>query len=389
VAEGILELGSLKIDTSCEVFTGAWFQRSVRDHVDGTATVFRVSGPHELKVEIHYIQLENGERWVTTGESYSGPKWIWKQTKDRLRMSISFKNAVPMFDLSLPTPGNRDKEVYTMSSASSESLEALFPQFFGLLNEHGVVETGPRSELYGDTSSRKKFLSANIESPDCMAPIIGFCVTRILALVKIYEHLHSKGEVSGEFTHMVSGEHTTAREKAVSELDQLIASGESAHVEFKSTIWFDINQSLKNPNYSPKKEAYIQDNIIKTIAGFLNSEGGSLIIGVSDDGEAYGLKDDIQFTQRKDLDGLELEITQLLMNVFSKEIVATKVRSSFPQFKQKTILRIDVKPSNSPIFAKTSKNQEAFYVRIGNLTQLMSTQSAISYIAQHTWNSEK
>ena len=145
---------------------------------------------------------------------------------------------------------------------------------------------------------------------------------------------------------------------------------------------------MKNSDYSPKKEAYIQDNIIKSIAGFLNSDGGSLIIGVSDDGNAYGLDADLQFTQRKDLDGLELELTQLLMNVFSKETVATKIRASFPQFQQKAIIRIDVKPSNSPIFAKTSKEQEAFYVRIGNLTQLMSTQSAISYIAQHTWNSE-
>jgi hypothetical protein len=388
MSEDNLELGSVKIDMNFKVFSGAWFQRSIRDHVKGTATVYKLSGPHDLEAEVHYIQLENGERWVAMGESYSGPKWIWKQIKDRLRMSISFKNEVPMFDLTLPTPGNRNKEIYTMSSAQIKDFEALSPHFFELLNDHGVVKTGPRSELYEDTSSRKKFLSANIESPDCMAPIVGFCMTRILALVKIYEHLHSRGEVSEEFTHMVSQEHYSTEKEMVSELDQLIASGESASVEFKSTIWFDINQSLKNPNYTPKKETYIQDNIIKTIAGFLNSEGGSLIVGVSDDGNAYGLDADLKFTQRKDLDGLELELTQLLMNIFSKEIVATKIRSSFPEFQQKTILRIDVKPSNTPIFAKTSKEQEAFYVRIGNLTQIMSTQSAISYIAQHTWDSE-
>ena len=388
MGEGILELGSLKIDTSCEAFTGSWFQRSVRDHVDGTATVYRINGPHDLEAEVHYIQLENGERWVMTGESYSGPKWIWKQTKDRLRMSISSKDEVPMLDLTLPKPGNRNKEIYTMSSAKEKDFEALLPHFFELLNEHGVIETGPRSKLYGDESSRKNYLSANLEGPDCMAPIIVFCVTRILALIKIYHELYSRGEISEESIRMVSGEHAPVRNKVVNELDQLIASGESASVEFKSTIWFDINQSLKNPNYTPKKEAHIQDNIIKTIAGFLNSEGGSLIVGVSDDGNAYGLDADLKFTQRKDLDGLELELTQLLMNIFSGEVVATKIRSSFPQFQQKRIIRIDVKPSNSPIFAKTSKEQEAFYVRIGNLTQLMSTQSAISYIAQHTWDSE-
>ena len=62
-------------------------------------------------------------------------------------------------------------------------------------------------------------------------------------------------------------------EKGIDELTQLVADGETAYVEFKSTIWFDINQARYNKEYTPKKEPYIQDNIIKTVAGFLNSEG--------------------------------------------------------------------------------------------------------------------
>ena len=78
----------------------AWY-RSVREHVDGNVIVFQVTGPYELP-EIHYIQLDNGERWVVMGESYKGPKWIWQQTKDRLRMSV-IQSRKFAFDLPLPT----------------------------------------------------------------------------------------------------------------------------------------------------------------------------------------------------------------------------------------------------------------------------------------------
>ena len=109
-----IEIGCIRLSKESEVLDGAWFQRSVRDHVNGTATVFNITGPHQLEAEIHYIQLENNERWVMLGERYSGPKWIWKQTKERMRMTITEKNGVPMFDLPLPSPGKRDKNIFVM-----------------------------------------------------------------------------------------------------------------------------------------------------------------------------------------------------------------------------------------------------------------------------------
>ena len=84
----VIEIGTLQLNIIPNDMKGAWYQRNVRDHVDGTVSVFRVEGPHDLNAEIHYIQLENGERWVEMGESYKGPKWIWQQTKNRLRMSV-------------------------------------------------------------------------------------------------------------------------------------------------------------------------------------------------------------------------------------------------------------------------------------------------------------
>ena len=127
-------------------------------------------------------------------------------------------------------------------------------------------------------------------------------------------------------------------------------------------------------------------NIIKTIAGFLNADGGTLFVGVSDSGSSNGLLEDVELTKRKDLDGLENELNQLISNAVSKEISATKVRISFPEFQSKTIAKIDVKKSNAPVFMKSKKHEDKFFVRIGNATNNLSVESAFNYISNHDWH---
>jgi predicted HTH transcriptional regulator len=64
----------------------------------------------------------------------------------------------------------------------------------------------------------------------------------------------------------------------------LIEQGESAELEFKSTVRWDLRESKKNPDL----EAVIR----YTVAGFLNANGGTLLIGVGDDGSIVGLQPD-------------------------------------------------------------------------------------------------
>ena len=64
----------------------------------------------------------------------------------------------------------------------------------------------------------------------------------------------------------------------------LIESGENDKVEFKSSF----SHCIKNKT----KEKYIIEEIIKTIAGFLNRDGGDLLVGVSDNGEIYGVEEE-------------------------------------------------------------------------------------------------
>ena len=62
----------------------------------------------------------------------------------------------------------------------------------------------------------------------------------------------------------------------------LIADGESDTVEFKSTARWNIKAGQKGPE--------IEDAIVKSVAAFLNSGGGTLLIGVADDGSVGTLE---------------------------------------------------------------------------------------------------
>ena len=62
----------------------------------------------------------------------------------------------------------------------------------------------------------------------------------------------------------------------------LIAGGESGSVEFKSSLRWDLKKGERN--------RALEGVILKTLAGFMNSEGGTLLIGVADDGGVVGIE---------------------------------------------------------------------------------------------------
>ncbi|WP_417379076.1 helix-turn-helix domain-containing protein [Gimesia sp.] len=91
----------------------------------------------------------------------------------------------------------------------------------------------------------------------------------------------------------------------------LIASGESDVVEFKSSLRWDHRQKKCNKA--------LEIVIVKTIAGFLNHDGGDLLVGVADDGSIVGLEDDYATLRKKDRDGFELLLMQLVKNALGGE----------------------------------------------------------------------
>ena len=140
------------------------------------------------------------------------------------------------------------------------------------------------------------------------------------------------------------------------ELKELILIGENEKLEMKSTLRYDLRQNIVNKNLE-----YV---IAKTVSAFLNSEGGILIIGVDDDGNALGLKKDIETFSKKDIDGFELH----LRNIIKKHLGSNfekHLKVSFPIIDEKIICKVKILKSGKPVFANF-EGKDSFYVRNGN-----------------------
>jgi ATP-dependent Lon protease len=157
---------------------------------------------------------------------------------------------------------------------------------------------------------------------------------------------------------------------------ELMAAGESKQVEFKSSATFDWETNKKNRD--------LEFAIAKTVAGFANSHGGTLLIGVNDNGEAVGLKDDYRLAnqKRQDADGYENWLTSMLAEILGK-VATTYLSVSFADVAGNDVCRLDISPAKVPIFIRSQKSSGDFYVRLTNSTRLLNTAEAMEYIRSH------
>lgn len=193
-----------------------------------------------------------------------------------------------------------------------------------------------------------------------------------------------------EFTRMVgTGEATTfnpdlAKPAAVADpssaVKDLIANGESASLEFKSTARWNVKANMA--------DAKMERVIVKTVAAFLNTRGGTLIIGVEDDGNICGLHEDYKLCANKGRDGFENWLMQTLMKDFGKD-AAARLQVEFHQLGRADeakpgsadVCVLSVEPSPKPRFAQEN-GQELFYVRTGNATNALKPSEMVDYIKQ-------
>jgi hypothetical protein len=118
-------------------------------------------------------------------------------------------------------------------------------------------------------------------------------------------------------------------------IDDLIAAGESETIKFKSTARVNLHTGEADPK--------MEHVIVKTVCGLLNHEGGTLLIGVADDGQVLGIEPDLRTLGPKgNADGYELHLRQLLDTSLSA-VTAQTVRIRFH-----TKLGGNSAPSRSP-----------------------------------------
>jgi len=159
---------------------------------------------------------------------------------------------------------------------------------------------------------------------------------------------------------------------ALRAIEELIENDEDFAVEFKSTARWDLKESKQNKA--------IEDAVVKTVAGFLNADGGTLLIGVGPDRVTVGLDHDYDRVKPKNGDGFVTWLTTHLINAFGP-VPVTRTRARIVTRDGKEICRVDVAPSPQPVLARMSQHGESFYVRINNSTRRLEPGDADAYIA--------
>jgi Putative DNA-binding domain len=158
----------------------------------------------------------------------------------------------------------------------------------------------------------------------------------------------------------------------------LVAAGESQTAEFKSTARWNLRSGATD-----KKLEHV---IVKTVCAFFNAEGGTLLIGIDDKGNALGLDNDFRSLGPKGTrDGYELYLRQLLDNGLSIP-TAGLLRIRFETFRSQDICVVSVAASGRPVFARPAEGGHGpseFWVRIGNASRQLHGDDMVSYQSLH------
>lgn len=146
-------------------------------------------------------------------------------------------------------------------------------------------------------------------------------------------------------------------------IKSMIQKGESKTVEFKETLSKNLHTGKKDP--------LIIKSSLKNIVGFLNSLGGTLLVGVADNGEIKGVHNDFF----KDKDSYLLNVRNLIHNQIGSQFNSL-IDYDLYEVNNKLILKFDCKKSEQPVFL----NREDFYTRTNPAAELLRGKAFLDYV---------
>ncbi len=171
-------------------------------------------------------------------------------------------------------------------------------------------------------------------------------------------------KITREFARMVTYYLRTQEQVSTSEL---IDKGENDLVEFKSSLRWNAK--------SKHNDQLIEQAVIRTLAAFLNTKGGTLLVGVRDDGKILGIGRD----RFENSDKVLLHLTRLIKQRIST-LHMRFIRFEIDELGQQQVLRIDVDPATMPAYITEINNHESFCVRTGPSTTQLRVSKIYEYI---------
>nr|VFK55781.1 MAG: Putative DNA-binding domain-containing protein [Candidatus Kentron sp. TUN]VFK61810.1 MAG: Putative DNA-binding domain-containing protein [Candidatus Kentron sp. TUN] len=144
-------------------------------------------------------------------------------------------------------------------------------------------------------------------------------------------------------------------------------------MEFKQTFRCDIQDGNKKDE--------IEHATLKTIAAFLNSEGGILLIEVENNRQIFGLKMDYaSLGKRQDWDGFALKLDELIVDRIGTEFARYIQCEPYPlEGKEIAVVRVQKAFSLAFVLGKNKKDKD-FYVRMNASTRALNVEEMYRYL---------
>jgi len=155
------------------------------------------------------------------------------------------------------------------------------------------------------------------------------------------------------------------------DIREILNSNEHERLEFKTTLRWDVNRERVNKD--------LEQGVMKTVTAFLNSAGGTLVIGVDDHRQIYGLEADMMSLAKQNHDGFENHFNNLFSSMIGPEF-RQRVKLSFHYVDNKSVSLIQVDPAHRPAYLKTEKGED-FFIRTGNATTPLKVSQVDPYIS--------
>lgn len=165
---------------------------------------------------------------------------------------------------------------------------------------------------------------------------------------------------------LVGSAETAAEGESRIDIEELVSQGEHSTSEFKS--------ALRTNLHTNQPDARIEMAIVKTIAGFLNAAGGTLLIGVADDGTPVGLEHDRFGSDDK----MHRHLENLIKDRMGPQFMMY-VHPRFEEYKNTRVLAVECWPADGPNYVKDG-NAEKFFVRTGASTSELTPSQTVEYV---------
>lgn len=167
--------------------------------------------------------------------------------------------------------------------------------------------------------------------------------------IRFPQHYYQRPDPENEMA-LIPDEDFSGVEPA-SDMD-IIRMGESQFVEFKASLRWNIHTNAPDNR--------IEHSVLKTVVAFMNTDGGTLYVGVTDDGEIAGIEEDHFPNDDKFLLHFGNLFNDKIGRQFTKYIDYEMIHIN-----GKSVMKVICHRSAQPVFLKSNQRQDEFYVRHG------------------------